>query len=432
VTRLAARRFADSLLVLSMMFVAACGGGGVSGPAVTTGALAISPTAATTYTGVPTTFVVTGGTAPYFVSSSNGVALPVPSDPVNYNKVIVVPGDVGADTSVTLSVTDAAHSATVSSAVTVKPQTISNVVTVTPNPSQPASCGSSICAGGDATVSVKLSQAGIPLANRRVRFTVVSGPLNIITGTSGGTEFLSNTAEAVTDANGVATIRVRAGATSIPQTALLDATDEVSGATVHTSITVSPASNVPLTAQPATISFEGTTPNTCANGTSADVILFGGQAPYTVSQPAGFLVSPPIVTSDPGRFTVTATGTCSAGSIIGIVDAVGNSASVTVTNSLSQTPVPTTAPFKVAPDTVVLTSCSDVATVTLAGGTGNYYAASGSGTITARVQGNIGQIYRTPNTTSNPGQFLVAFSDGQSSSTVTVNLSTAASGQCPP
>ena len=433
-TRHAARRLADSLMVLCLFVLAACSGA-VSGPATTTGTLAISPTSAVAYSGVPATFVVTGGTAPYFVSTSNGVALPVPSDPVNYNKVIVVPGDVGTDTGVTLSVTDALHSTTVSSAVTVKPQTISNVVTVTPNPSQPASCGAAICAGGDATVSVRLSQAGVPLAGRLVRFNVVSGPVGIITSANGSTETLAPTAEATTDATGTATIRVRAGNTSIPQTALLDATDEVSGATVRTGIAVSPSANVPLTASPTTIAFQGSTANTCASGTSADVIIFGGLPPYSVSQPAGFIVSPTIVTSNPGRFTVTATGTCSAGSAIGIVDTTGASTTVTATNTLSQTPPVVTPPFAVAPGTVTLGTCTQRASVALAGGTGSYYAAGGSDLIAVDVLGQTAQIYRRSGTTasataSTPQTVDAGFSDGQSTASVKVNILSTANGPC--
>ena len=435
-TRHAARRFADSLLVLSMFLLAACGSGAVSGPATTTGALAISPTSAVTYSGVPTTFIVTGGTAPYFVSTSNGVALPVPSNPVNYNKVIVIPGEVGADTNATLSVTDALHSTTVSSTVTVKPQTISNVVTVTPNPSQPASCGSAVCAGGDATVSVKLTQAGVPLAGRLVRFNVVSGPVSIITSANGSTETLGAVAEATTDATGTATIRVRAGATSIPQTALLDATDEVSGATIRTGITVSPSANVPLTASPTTITFQGSTAITCAIGTSADVIIFGGLPPYSVSQPAGFTISPTLVTSNPGRFTVTANGTCSNGSAIGIVDGTGASTAVTVTNTLSQTPAVVQPPFTVAPDTVTLGTCTQTATVTMAGGTGNYYGASGSDLITVTfIAPQTAQIQRRTGTTAPvsstaPVTVNAGFSDGQSTTSIKVNLVGGAQGPC--
>jgi len=437
VTRHAARRFADSLLVLSMFLLAACGSGAVSGPATTTGALAISPLSAVAYSGVPTTFIVTGGTAPYFVSTSNGVALPVPSDPVNYNKVVVIPGAVGADTSATLSVTDALHSTTVSSAVTVRPQTISNVVTVTPNPSQPASCGAAVCAGNDATVSVRLTQAGVPLAGRPVRFNVVSGPLSIITSSNGGSETLAQTAEATTDATGTATIRVRAGSISFQQTALLDATDEVSGATVRTVITVSPAGNVPLSANPTTIAFQGSTPNTCANGTSADVIIVGGAAPYSVTQPAGFLVSPTVVTSNPGRFTVTSTGACSAGSAIGIVDAAGNSTTVNVTNTLSTTPAPTQTAFTVSPSSVTLATCPDRASVALSGGSGQYFATSSSSSVFVTVTPNsaggaTGTIRRTSGPMFGSPNPTVAFSDGQTSKPVSVTLTgEAATATCP-
>lgn len=433
-TRLAAS-FALLACLAFVAGIAGCGGGGVSGPAVTTGALAISPATTTVFSDVPARFVVTGGTAPYFITSSNGAVLPVPSGAYNYNELTLIPNSVGADTSVTISATDAKNSTSVSSTVTVRPRTISNVVTITPNPSQAASCGSSVCAGGDATVSVKLSQAGAPLAGRRVRFDVVSGPISIIASATGNTETLAPTGEAITDATGTATIRVRAGQTSVPVTALLDATDEVSGATVRTGISVSPAANVPLAVTPTTIVFQGSTANTCASNTSADVIVFGGQPPYSVSQPAGFFVSPAVVTSNPGRFTVTATGTCSNGSTVGIVDALGSSATVTVTNTLSQTPAVVLPAFSVAPDTVTLATCTDAATVAMAGGTGNYYGAGGSDLIDVRpISSQSFQIQRRANTAGPGGTTTVTvnagFSDGQSTATVKVNLIGAALGAC--
>ncbi|HZZ92635.1 MAG TPA: hypothetical protein VFE23_08730 [Usitatibacter sp.] len=437
-TRLAAR-LADSLLVLSMLYLAGCGSGGVSGPAVTTGTLAISPATAVVYTDVPAQFVITGGTAPYFVTSSNGTALPVPTSAFNYNTLTVVPGAVGADSAVTLSATDAKSSTTVSSTVTVKPRTISNVVTITPSANQSAACGTSLCAGGDAEVSVVLTQAGVPLAGRVVQFDVVSGDLRVIASAPGAPETLALSGTAVTDATGTARIRVRALTDATAQTALLRITDIASGFVQTASVSIAPSTSSPLVVQPTAIQFTGPDANTCASGVSADVLVIGGRPPYQVTQPPGFIVNPTVLTTS-GRVTVTATGQCArtgttqgiaipdAGQTLAIVDATGATATVSIHND----PAPVTAvtvPFDVAPAEVTLDSCSAVAFVALVGGTGSYFGV-GTNAVSVSASGNQGIIQRVPGTTASTSPISVAFSDGQTNKTVKVNLTGKALGGC--
>ncbi len=55
---------------------------------------------------------------------------------------------------------------------------MNNDVTITPSATQSASCSPALCSGGDAEVTVTISQGGIPLAARGVRFEVVSGRLH--------------------------------------------------------------------------------------------------------------------------------------------------------------------------------------------------------------------------------------------------------------
>jgi hypothetical protein len=416
VTRHAACRLAASILLVPLVFLLASCSGSVSGPATTTGALAISPTTATAYSDVPATFVVTGGAAPYFVSSSDQTALPVPKT-LNSNHLTVIPGTVGADRSVTLNVTDAASSTTATATVTVRPRTVSNVVSITPSAT---TCGpTSICAGGDAVVAVTLTQNGVPLPGRAVRFDLVSGDLRFITSAPGLPESLSTTAIVTTDGNGIASIRVRALDGAPTQTALISITDTTNGASVQTAVGIVGVANPTLSAQPATIAFQGSGPNTCSNGASATVIITGGKAPYTISQSPAFVVSPQLVTSSPGQFTITSNGTCTAGSTIAIVDANGAATSVTATNSVSTTAL---TPVKAAPSTVTLVTCNQVAQVALTGGSGQYFAASGSDLIDAQVNGNFGFIRRTRTAANGTAAVTAAFSDGQSSDTVTVNL----------
>ena len=88
-----------------VLSLAACGGGNGSPSEVVNGGgvtpLVITPSVATTYSGNPFVFTVTGGKGPYTIISSDQAALPVVGT-LNDNALIVVPGNVGADTPVTL------------------------------------------------------------------------------------------------------------------------------------------------------------------------------------------------------------------------------------------------------------------------------------------------------------------------------------------
>ena len=346
----------------------------------------------------------------------------------------VVPNQVAADTNVTLTVSDTAGTAAVTAALVVKPRTVSNILTVTPSASQSAACRTAVCSGGDAEVSVMLSQAGIPLRNRQVRFDVVSGDIRIITSSAGLPESLSLTATTTTDDTGTARIRIRVLPDANSQTALLQVTDTSSGFTQRTAITIAPSSNAPLNAQPSSITFKGTTPNTCADGIQADVIVFGGRPPYQISQPGSFQVGPTLLTASGQRFTVRAIGQCTSGSAIAVVDSNGSTATVNASNTLSDVvaPVtPATSPFGVAPTTVALGSCNDIANVTLSGGSGSYIGSASNSVIRVNINNNLGSISRfTPSAAVTSPQ-TVRFSDGKSTSDVTVTLGPGAMAACP-
>ena len=105
-----------------VLSLAACGGGGgaPNNPYQGgTGPLTIQPNVATAYSGVPFVFAITGGTRPYAVVSSDQVALPI-AQAQTENSLTVVPGNVGVDTAVTLTIRDATGQS-VSAAVTVRP-----------------------------------------------------------------------------------------------------------------------------------------------------------------------------------------------------------------------------------------------------------------------------------------------------------------------
>ena len=425
-------RSARLALVLCVLgTLAGCGSGAVGSPPSTTppGPISITPSTATVFSGVPTTFLVSGGSPPYVVTSDNQSVIAFTPN-VAGTTLTIVPGDVATDTTVTMTVRDTAGSTPATATLTVKARTLSNVVTITPSASQSAACGTAVCAGGDAEVKVTLTQAGIPLANRPVRFDVVSGDFLIITGSSNGTETTATSGTAVTDSTGTARIRVRALNGASSQTALLQITDVSSGSTLRTSFAIAASTNAALNAQPSELHFTGPDASSCANGISADVIVFGGQPPYSISNPGTFNVNPLILHSSGDRFTVTANGQCTAATRIAIVDASGATVTVNATNELGtavQTP-----PLVVSPTTVQLTSCSDVATVTIGGGQGpgTYFGASGSAAVFVSTAGNFGFIRRQggtnalalPTDANGNSTVTVSFSDGRSAVPVTVQL----------
>src|SRR6185437_4761130 len=349
------------------------------------------PDNATLFSDLPSTFFITGGSGVYTVISSNQAVLPV-AGLLNGSTFTVAAKAVTEDSAITLTVRDNAGSLPATSAVTVKPRTIANSVTITPSASQAASCGTAVCSGGDAEVKATLSQAGVPLANRSVRFDVVSGDISIITSAPGNAEQTALTATTASDSTGTARIRIRVSATAASQTALLRITDVSSGFTQTTAVTIAPSTNAALNAQPDTIRFTGSNATTCSLNGTADVIVFGGLPPYQLTQVAGYAISPTTISISGGHFTITATGQCSQtqtsgttvspiGSPLAIVDAAGATKTVTIFNTPAPATPASNTPFDVAPASVTLDSCGATATVALVGGSGNYFAASGNSAV---------------------------------------------------
>jgi hypothetical protein len=423
---------AFAALIAMVSLVGGCGSGAVGSPpdSTTAGPITITPPTATLYSDLPSTFFVSGGNGNYIVASSDQNALRV-SGPFTGSELTVIPNQVVVDTPVTLTVRDTGTSTPATADLTVKPRTVNNTLTITPSATQAASCGTALCAGGDAEVKAVLTQGGVPLQQRAVRFEVLSGDVRVITSAVGLPETLAPSTTTATDNTGTAVVRIRALATAPAQTALLQVTDLGSGFIQRASVTIAGTTGAPLSASPSTVTFQGVDVGTCATDITADVIVSGGRAPYQVSQPSNFIVSPLTVTSNGGRFSITAKGQCTTGTTIAVVDAAGDSVTVTVVNKL---PDAVTFPtFSVSPATVTLGSCNDRANVILVGGTGNYVATSRVGAVAATVtrtsSGAVGTITRVPGT---PGSATatVSFSDGRSVKDVVVTLTGSALGTC--
>ena len=226
---------------VAALTLASCGGGVSANPSpiVDSATITILPETAVMYSGLPTTFVLSGGTGSYIIASSDQAVLQVAGG-VTGRSVTLVPNNVIADTSVTLTVRDTGSATPVSATVTVRPGTVNNNVTITPSSTQSASCSPAVCSGSDAEVKVTISQGNIPLAARGVRFEVLSGNFTFIASLSGtgtierdGLGFVTTT-----DETGIARARIRVTALAPNQTALLQVTDMATGAYRQTSFAI--------------------------------------------------------------------------------------------------------------------------------------------------------------------------------------------------
>ena len=311
-----------------VLSLAACGGGngapnnpyqGGTGP------LTVQPSTATVYSGVPFVFAVTGGTRPYAVVSSDQVALPV-AQALDDNNLVVVPGNVGSDTPVTLTVRDVTGQS-VAAAVTVRPNLLlPTSITITGNPN----CGDSgadLCSGQDGSASVQvLGPAGAPLAGRPVRFDVVQGDFLLSSTAPGQPNVASLTVN--TDQNGNAAVRIVVPVNAATQIATIRATDVTAGSSVVGQFTIAQFVNGAsvLTVIPTgTVTFTGPDTAHCSSGASATWYVFGGTPPYTVA--ASFpgvvgITGSPVMRSG-GGFTATTNGTCFTNLTFVITDASG-------------------------------------------------------------------------------------------------------------
>ena len=432
----AAVRGAARLLAafLAAVLLGSCGSGAVSPRVNDPTTLTVMPNTATLYSGFPTTFVITGGTGQYVVSSSDQATVPV-SGLVSGNSLVVIPNNVIVDTSVTLTVRDTGATTPVSATLTVKPNPLANDITITASGTQGGSCAPAICSGGDAVVTATISQGGIPISARGVRMEVVSGDFRFIVSPPDQSEVLATSTDVVTDQTGKARARIRVLADAANQTAIVRVTDLGTLAFRDTSFFLSQSTggSPGFFVTPDSIEFTGPTQGQCASsGVSAAFFVFGGIPPYTVLNSGGniFSVDRFNLSQSGDSVTVTPNGICSGGLPITVRDSAGHTAAVTVSNvegTAAQTPV------VASPSTVSLATCAASASVVLSGGTGSYGVVSGSNTVVTSLGGSGLTIKRrVPSAAPGTNSVSVAATDGRTSANITVNLTGEALGACPP
>lgn len=250
-------------------------------------ALVVTPTVLNIYSGATSQISINSGVGPFQVFSSDTAVLPV-TQAVAGNAITLNASTVSVDTVVTLTVRDAAaQTATIT--VTVKPSPVLGVISVTR--SSNSTCGgasantldrAAICSGETGVASITVRSAVSVLPNRQVRFEVVQGAFNFVVDQSG--VVFAKTITVVTDQNGKADVVIRTDAGVPSQAALIRATDLTSGNRVDGAFTIVQAisGSAILSVLPSTYSGSGGLVRECL-AFSGDYVIYGGTAPYTIT-----------------------------------------------------------------------------------------------------------------------------------------------------
>jgi hypothetical protein len=218
--------------------------------------------------------------------------------------------------------------------------------------------------------------------------------------------------------------RIRALADAPNQTALLQVTDLDSGAFQRSSFLIAQSTGTSpgFFVTPTSVTFSGRVSGQCATGQEAVFFVFGGSPPYTVSNsaPSAFTLSDGTVFNSGDGFFIRTRGPCATDAVFVVRDSAGRTVTVTASNVEGAPPTPVV----VAPEEVTITSCNDRASVTIAGGTGTYFAAT-SNALLVTVSGTTATIERRSGPSGSlpdPTDLQVGISDGRTNTTVDVHL----------
>jgi hypothetical protein len=433
---------AIALLSLASALIGACGGGGATASQQNSlAALDLLPgDQSNLYAGVPITFTIVGGRAPYQVSSGDTSIIPI-NELVSGNTFTVVPSnpgiiDVGLDPnavpqrSVQIFVRDSGSGL----ANTLTGVTIFKTYHVLQNfltgygVGYTSTCATAVgsttagqaCAGQESVANFSPVTSGILSGNRAMRVEKLTGDYDWVVE---GTGQLQNTLNFSTNHNGVgiARLKVRVGAvTQIATYRLIDVASTLN--TIQQFIITGTPPPGAMTLIPSTLSFTSATTTRCGTG-GADVLIFDGKPPFTINNTSPNLsITPTTVVAPSNSFNVNAfnSAICLTGATVVVTDSEGRRATLTVNTAAGTTAPPA---LSVAPASVTVTCVANVATVAVVGGTGANSAVSSSPRVTATVSGNAMQITRLlgdPPPGPYPTAVTVSVTDGTSVASVAV------------
>jgi hypothetical protein len=409
-------RLRTSLCVASLLMIvglAGCGGNSSDSPAPTPTTLVVSPTSFSAFANTPNTVMITAGTGPFTVTSSDPNVLPV-ALAISGASFTFSANKVASNTPVTLTLKDSTG-ATATVAVTVTPATIIGVMSIAQaatslckNENNSAITAAALCAGETATASVTLrDNNGAAISGRAVKFEAQSAGATVAPGAT-NTSF-GREATVTTDAAGIATVAVRADSTAPTEAVFLRATDTGSGHRVDTWITtLLQASGVTtLNTIPSNAGVNGYYSSECSQS-SREYSVHGGQPPYALTLPAASALTLTgsagaaapgagvTVTTAGGTFSVQqpANTTCaSTSTIVTVTDALGKTVQPTFVfgpGSISKPAASTTLEF--TPPSITFSApffsaycTTSKARVVIRGGTAPYAVSTSIPQVTASL-----------------------------------------------
>ena len=358
------RSLTGLVAVAGVLGLSACGGGSGAPNNFFTGTLTVLPASAIAYSGVPMTLTISGGSGPYRAFSSNSALLPVPSTDIGKTFVLNAGNVVtGADTDVTITVQDTTTlqpaAAQASVTVTVRAAPLVNSLTITPNL---AECGTTaICSGQNGTASVTvLGPQGGPILGRAVRYDVLGTAYSIAT-TNPAQPFVSSLI-VFSDANGVASVIIKANVSAPTQFVQLTATDLTSGQQLTGNFIIQQLTDgsTILTVVPPEAKITGAFLNECSTGFHTDYYIYGGTPPYRVTStfPNSITLLNSIVAANGGFFEAVTNGSCVNPLTFSILDATGRQTTATLINEPGTTarPVVVAPPLAIAPPSATVPS----------------------------------------------------------------------------
>ena len=431
------------LALTAALLLNGCGGGGAA--ASTEGnVMRILPETGTIFAGVPATFTVTGGRAPYTVSSSEPGLLPVPQTLKGNTMVLVAANPGVVDTGLppealpvrTLTIT--ARDATgliAASTIKVGQNFLTGYgVSLAPN-NCPTASGSATpptaCAGGTTSVRLQATFNGNLYGNQQFRIEVVRGNFTLRHPVTGQ---VSNSILLNSDHTGTVTGLIEVPPGVQTQVAVLRVIHIPTGVYAD-EVFVIGGSALPapeaLTAIPNSFTFTGATTTECGTG-FGDFYVFGGQPPFqAVSTNATVFVTPTVSNSNPGRFTVAASNPtiCVTDATIIVTDSVGQRTTVTVNTAQGSATPPEPAAITIQPSTITLV-CNSSGSVGVVGGAGALSVTSTHPRITAIISGTTLTVTRLPGDGGAlyPTSGTVTVTDGSQLATLDVT----APATCPP
>jgi hypothetical protein len=261
-----------------------------------------------------------------------------------------------------------------------------NSLTITPSGND---CGASaICSGqnGTAVVTVLGPQGGA-LAGRQVRFDVLAGPYGITTPSPPQT--VVTTLTVASDANGQASVLIKANVNAPTQYAQLRVTELTSGQQLIGNFLIQQRTDGSgiLTVVPSSATINGVFKDICSSGARVDYYIYGGTPPYRVtpSFPDGVTLINPVVTTNGGFFEAVTNGECVNPLTFSIVDATGRQTTATLNNLEGTEEVPGPVPppaLQVSPPTYPNSVCTgQTFKFTVFGGTPPYNVSATKGVV---------------------------------------------------